>query len=239
MVERVSFTVDLEPDCPPYLWTWRGVEEGMPRLLAMLAEEQVRATFFTTGDVAQQHPRIVRELVDAGHELACHGMSHTAFDRMSRPQAEREITESVAILRGFATVTSFRAPYLRFPAEFLPLLVDAGFEVDSSIAKYKRAPRGPSPLPRIAASVTSSVLRAWDVVRWPYLRLQREPVVLFVHPWEFVDLTGERLRWDCRLRTGEPALRRTREVLRHFARRGARFVTIRELAREMAGEAAA
>ena len=38
MTERVSFTVDLEPDCPPYLWTWRGVEEGMPRLLAMLAE---------------------------------------------------------------------------------------------------------------------------------------------------------------------------------------------------------
>lgn len=236
---RVSFTVDLEPDCPPYLWTWRGVEEGMPRLLAMLEEERIRATFFTTGEVARRHPRVVRALVDAGHELACHGMSHQAFDRMSAADARREITESAAILRAFADVTSFRAPYLRFPAAFLPLLVDAGIEVDSSIARYKRAPRGPSPLLRIPASVTSSVLRAWDVVRWPYLRLQRDPVVLFVHPWEFVDLTAERLRWDCRLRTGEPALRRTREVLRHFAGRGARYVTIRELAGELARGAAA
>jgi len=231
---RASFTIDLEPDCPPYLWTWRGVEEGMPRLLAMLAAEGVRATFFTTGDVARRYPAVVRALLDAGHELACHGMSHTAFDTMSLAQARAEITESAAILRDFAEVTSFRAPYLRFPAAYLPLLVDAGFDVDSSIARYKRQPRGASPLKRIPASVTSSVLRAWDVVRWPYLRLQRDPVVLFVHPWEFVDLTRETLRWDCRLRTGEPALVRTREVIRDFTARGARWATIRELAREIA-----
>lgn len=229
-----SFTVDLEPDCPPYLWTWRGVEEGMPLLLGMLAEERITATFFTTGEVARRYPGVVRRLVEAGHELGCHGMSHQPFDRMSRADARSEITESAAILREFAPVTSFRAPYLRFPVEFLDLLVDAGMLVDSSTAKYKRTPRGPSPITRVPASVTSSVLRAWDIVRWPYLRAQTDPVVLFVHPWEFVDLTRERLRWDCRLRTGRPALVRTREVLRHFASRGAQFVTIRELAAQAA-----
>ncbi|HET9455028.1 MAG TPA: polysaccharide deacetylase family protein, partial [Gemmatimonadaceae bacterium] len=176
----VSFTVDLEPDCPPYLWSWRGVEEGMPLLLDMLAGERITATFFTTGEVARRYPGVVRRLVDAGHELACHGMSHQPFDRMSMAEARSEITESAAILRAFAPVTSFRAPYLRFPAEYLDLLVEAGMLVDSSTAKYKRTPRGRSPIPRSPASVTSSVLRAWDIVRWPYLRAQTDPVVLFV-----------------------------------------------------------
>ena len=42
----VLLTVDVEPDCPPYLTGWRGVEEGLPRLLALLADEGVTATFF-------------------------------------------------------------------------------------------------------------------------------------------------------------------------------------------------
>lgn len=227
-----SFTVDLEPDCPPFLWTWRGVEEGMPRLLAMLASLDVRATFFTTGAVAERFPAVVRRVVDGGHELACHGMSHSAFDRMTTDEARREITESVRILRDFAPVTSFRAPYLRFPDAYLPLLVDAGFTLDSSSARYKRGGRGGiTGLTRIPASITSSALRAWDLIRWPWLRALREPIVLFVHPWEFVDLTAERLRWDCRLRTGDPALVRTREVLADFLRRGTTFHAMRDLVR--------
>jgi hypothetical protein len=53
--------------------------------------------------------------------------------------------------------------------------------------------------------------------------------VLFVHPWEFVDLRHERLRLDCRFKTGEVALACVRDVLRNCARRGARFVRMREL----------
>jgi hypothetical protein len=50
-----------------------------------------------------------------------------------------------------------------------------------------------------------------------------------VHPWEFVDLTNEDLRYDCRFRTGPVALRALREVITLFQRRAARFVTMREL----------
>jgi hypothetical protein len=48
--------------------------------------------------------------------------------------------------------------------------------------------------------MTSSVLRLPAFVRDPWLAALRDPVVLFVHPWEFVDLTRERLRYDCRFR---------------------------------------
>ena len=231
---RVALTVDFEPDCPPYLsTTFRGIEQGAPRLLELFAEAGVRATYFTTGEVAARYPSAVRELLDARHELGCHGVTHTAFDRMDERTARWEIEHSSKSLREFAPVTSFRAPYLRFPDAYVPLLEEHGFTLDSSLAKYKRsyrAPRRATTLARIPASMTSSVLRLPGFVRDPWLAALADPVVLFVHPWEFVDLTRERLRYDCRFRTGDVGLRCLREVIELFARRGASFVTMRELA---------
>jgi peptidoglycan-N-acetylglucosamine deacetylase len=84
-------------------------------------------------------------------------------------------------------------------------------------------------LTRIAASMTSSVLRLPRWVRDPWLLSLADPVVLFVHPWEFVDLTGERLRYDCRFRTGDTALRCLRDVIALFQSRGDTFLSMREL----------
>jgi peptidoglycan/xylan/chitin deacetylase (PgdA/CDA1 family) len=50
----VCLTVDLEQDCPPFLSGYRGMEEGFPRLLQLLEEEGVAATFFCTGEVAER-----------------------------------------------------------------------------------------------------------------------------------------------------------------------------------------
>ena len=231
---RVSITVDFEPDCPPYLSsTFRGIEQGAPALLDLFADTRVRATYFTTGEVAERYPGAVRALVDGGHELGCHGVTHTAFDTLDEPTARWEIERSSEILREFDDVTSFRAPYLRFPEQFVPLLEDAGFALDSSLAKYKRSyyqRRIPTHLTRIAASAMSSVLRIPRLIRDPWLLSLSDPVVLFVHPWEFVDLTHEDLRYDCRFRTGDFALNALREVIELFQRRDAEFVPMRELA---------
>jgi peptidoglycan/xylan/chitin deacetylase (PgdA/CDA1 family) len=228
----VAFTVDLEPDCPPFLSGFRGVERGLPALLETLEELGVPATFFTTGEVAKRYPASIERVVEAGHELACHGMSHTAFTAMDREAARDEIVESSAILRRFAKVTSFRAPYLQFPERYLDLLEESGFALDSSQAKYKLAyyrPRTRTTLRRVPASVTSSVLRLARPIRNAYLGALSNPVVLFVHPWEFVDLRREKLRLDCRFKTGDIALACVRDVLASYAERGARFVRMREL----------
>jgi peptidoglycan-N-acetylglucosamine deacetylase len=231
---RVALTVDFEPDCPPYLSsTFRGIEEGAPKLLDLFADAGVPATYFTTGEVAERFPDSVRALVAAGHELGCHGVTHTAFDGIDEATARWEIGHSARLLRGYAPVVSFRAPYLRFPERYVRLLEEHDFRLDSSLARYKRsfrAPRLPTTLARVPASMTSSVLRLPAFIRDPWLASLRDPVVLFVHPWEFVDLTREKLRLDCRFRTGDVALRCLREVIASFAMRGAQFVTMRELA---------
>jgi peptidoglycan/xylan/chitin deacetylase (PgdA/CDA1 family) len=230
-----SFTCDLEPDCPPYLRGFRGVETGLPKLLALLSELGIPATFFTTGEVAQKYPDAVRAVVGAGHELGCHGMSHTAFTSMSRESARGEIEESARILRAFAPVTSFRAPYLRFPDAYLGLLEASRFTLDSSQAKYKKAYYDSrrsgvkTTLRRVPASLTSSALRIPKLLREAYVRSVSSPAVLFVHPWEFVDLRHESLRYDCRFRTGDIALACVGDVLRGMQRRGARFTTMRDL----------
>jgi hypothetical protein len=77
--------------------------------------------------------------------------------------------------------------------------------------------------------MTSSVLRLPRAIRDPWLLSLRDPVVLFVHPWEFVDLTQERLRLDCRFRTGAIALQCLREVIQLFQRRGDTLIAMRDL----------
>jgi peptidoglycan/xylan/chitin deacetylase (PgdA/CDA1 family) len=232
MAIQVAVTVDMEQDCPPYLNTWRGVGEGAPVILALLRDEGVPATFFVTGELARKFPAAVHAIVDAGHEVGCHGDSHRRFDRMDAPAAEVEIRDATATLRAFCPVTSFRAPNLQFPPEYLPFLEREGYLLDSSAARYKapgaRVHRAGRVL-RVPASMTSSVLRFPAWVRDPLLARLRDPVVLFVHPWEFVDLTRERLRIDCRFRTGEPARRSLAEVVRLFKRRGATLVRMRDL----------
>lgn len=225
---EVSLGIDVEPDCPPYLATqYRGIEEGLPRVLDALDESGVTVTCFCTGGVAERYPRRVADIVARGHELGCHGHTHRRFDRMGIDAARQELATSTAVLRAFGTpVTSFRAPNLQFPAAYLPLLEEAGFRVDSSQAKYKAryyVSRPRTRLTRIPASTTSSVLRLPAWLRDPWLTSLASPVVLFVHPWEFVDLTRERLRLDCRFRTGPPALADLRSVIALFRARGARF----------------
>lgn len=233
----VSLGIDVEPDCPPYLATqYRGVERGLPRLLDELDVLGVPVTCFCTGEVAERHAARVRDILARGHELASHGYSHRPFDMLSPGEARQEIHTSTQVLRAFgAPVTSFRAPNLRFPDRYLPLLEEHGFRVDSSQAKYKMAyytSWARTSLTRVPASMTSSVLRLPHAIRDPWLLSLASPVVLFVHPWEFVDLTRERLRLDCRFRTGEPALAALRDVVGLYRRRGARFVRIQDLGRE-------
>ena len=73
-------------------------------------------------------------------------------------------------------MTSFRAPYLKFPDEYLPLLERAEFLLDSSQAKYKKAyydsrrAGTKTSLTRIPASLTSSALRIPKLLREAYVR---------------------------------------------------------------------
>jgi peptidoglycan-N-acetylglucosamine deacetylase len=232
---QVSITVDMEHDCLSAPKTYRGVIDGTPQLLRLFDERGINATFFTTGEVARLYPGTVRSIVDAGHELGCHGDTHARFSTLEPDEARREIDEATAALREFFPPTSFRAPNLDFPNAYLPFLRDAGYTLDSSQAKYKRVSlfAGPSTaegMRRIPVSTMPSVVRLPRAVRRGVLARLRAPAVLYFHPWEFVDMTQEKIPYDCRFRTGLPALRSLEDSIGYYQARGATFRTMRELA---------
>ncbi len=232
---QIFLTIDMEPDCPPYLHTFRGITEGMNSLLVLLQEEGVQATFFVTGQIAKAYPDTIRSLINSGHEIGSHGFDHSDYTRLDRQSAKQDIEKSMDLLRQFGSVYSFRAPYLKFPQSYLGLLEKAGLLIDSSQAKYKpsylQKPR-PTTLLRIPASITSSVLRLPAWIRNPWLGSLKSPVVLFVHPWEFVDLSSANIPLDCRFKTGATALACLREVIHFYKKRNFQFRKIQDVLNE-------
>lgn len=231
---RVAITIDVEHDCPPFMTSCRGMQEGLPRLLDLFARHAIPATFFTTGDMARRFPALIDRIVAEGHELGCHGDTHKRFGAMLPDEAQREIAAASATLRRASEVVSFRAPNLDLPEAYLPLLRQAGYLVDSSRGRHKLGSYFVKPdvvdgLRRIPASISPSPLRTPRPLRELLCRQLQSPVVLFFHPWEFVDLTREPLRFDIRARTGEPALACLHDTLEYFRRRGARFQRMREI----------
>ena len=68
------------------------VTEALPRLLALLDELGLRATFFVEGLNAELYPDALRELDAAGHEVAFHGWRHEPWGGLE-PVRERELFE--------------------------------------------------------------------------------------------------------------------------------------------------
>jgi len=228
-----SITFDVEHDCPPMLSSTRGMEEGLPRILDLLAARKIHATFFSTGVMAARYPRLARRIVDEGHELGCHSYNHERLDKLPPWLARRAVEKATRILRRFGEVVSFRAPNLKLPGYMAGFLRSLGYIYDSSPARYKPPfPRRvwvEEGLVRIPASTTSSVLRLpWKLQERIHARL-RSPVVYFSHPWEYVDMSQAPIRWDCKFNTGRTALSLLDRLIVYLESRGTRIVPIRSI----------
>jgi peptidoglycan/xylan/chitin deacetylase (PgdA/CDA1 family) len=66
--------------------------EWTPRVLATLAEHGARATFFLVAKKAEEHPEVVRAIVDAGHVVGLHSYAH---DRLFALRRERRVREDL------------------------------------------------------------------------------------------------------------------------------------------------
>jgi peptidoglycan/xylan/chitin deacetylase (PgdA/CDA1 family) len=71
-----------------------GPSEYTPRLLKVLAEHRVPATFFVIGEKAMAMPDLVRAITRDGHDVASHGWSHTAFTELDADALSAEIRRS-------------------------------------------------------------------------------------------------------------------------------------------------
>ncbi|HOD83383.1 MAG: Peptidoglycan-N-acetylglucosamine deacetylase [Planctomycetes bacterium ADurb.Bin126] len=121
---------------------WAGfasrLDEPVGRILDLLAERGVRATFFVLGWVACQRGELVRRIAQAGHEVASHGMSHHMLARLGPDAFRQELRESRRILEDLSgqEVVGFRAPtfsIMHRTAWALDVLIEEGWQYDSSV----------------------------------------------------------------------------------------------------------
>ena len=107
---------------------------GYPEVIALLAELDLKATFFLEGWNALHNPDAVRRLVDNGHEVAIHGWAHEPIGSLEAVDVERVLTDAFAAFRRIGIVPQgFRAPGGQRGPYALPILRRLGFTYDSSV----------------------------------------------------------------------------------------------------------
>jgi peptidoglycan-N-acetylglucosamine deacetylase len=99
---EVALTFDDGPD-PNYT----------PKLLDLLAEHQVRATFFVIGQNAERHPELVRRIAFEGHALGHHTFYHMVPDKIGAQQLIGEVCQTDRVLKTIVGQSSqlFRPPF--------------------------------------------------------------------------------------------------------------------------------
>lgn len=90
--------------------------KNTPRLLDMLRERKIKATFYVIGNRVKSWPQIARRIADEGHEVGNHSWSHPDLSRYSNANVLKEIDNTTMAIwnaTGRPPVT-FRPPYGAF-----------------------------------------------------------------------------------------------------------------------------
>ncbi len=131
------------------------VERNMRRLLEIFERHGVRSTLFLLGWVAERRPRLVRDALAAGHELAVHGYDHRCVTSLTPREFRADVRRTKDIVEQIAgvEVIGYRAPNYSIVEETMwamEVLLEEGFRYDSSIFPIHhdrygvpRAPRFP------------------------------------------------------------------------------------------------
>ncbi len=82
------------------------------KLLKLLKEYDVKATFFVVGAPCLYYPDIIRQIDEGGHELANHSFSHQRLDSLSRDEIRLELESTNDILW---SLTGKKMKYFRPP----------------------------------------------------------------------------------------------------------------------------
>ena len=150
----------LAPYIPRSEWDLREsrVERNVERILLMLEENGVRATFFTLGWIAERYPQLVRRIVEGGHELASHGFAHRRASEQTPEAFFSDIQLAKIVLEDIAgtEVRGYRAPSFSIAHDHpwaFECIARADYRYSSSIYPIKHDHYGAPNAPRFTHNV--------------------------------------------------------------------------------------
>jgi polysaccharide deacetylase family protein (PEP-CTERM system associated) len=129
------------------------VERNVGIVLDLFAQYGAQGTFFVLGWVGEHFPQIVRRIVEAGHEVGCHGFAHQHISRQTPEQFRLDVRRARQQLIDQAQrdVHAYRAPSFSIVRETLwalDILAEEGFRIDSSIFPARHDIYGMANAPR-------------------------------------------------------------------------------------------
>jgi polysaccharide deacetylase family protein (PEP-CTERM system associated) len=122
-------------------------EPVVDRLLTILDERNLKATFFCLGWMAEHHPHVIRRIHSQGHEIGTHSYAHQLAYEQTPEQFTHDFKCSLAVLEDATgeKVRAYRAPGFSLTSEnrwVFDILVEHGIEVDCSVFPAGRAHGG-------------------------------------------------------------------------------------------------
>ncbi len=224
---------------------------GTNRILDVLKNNGVKATFFCTGNFVNNAPETIRRIKDEGHELACHGVDHW------QPKAT-DVKESKRILEGAIgqKAMGYRQPRM-FPVSDEEI-AKAGYLYNSSLnpafipGRYMHLtdPRTcfmKGDVLQIPASVTPWIrfplfwLALHNLPEWMYHSMVRRVLkhdgyfVTYFHPWEFYELKEHpemKMPFIIKNHSGMQMVERLDRLVKMLKKHGHQFVTYTPFAQE-------
>lgn len=140
-----GFSIDVEDwyqgiELPAQSWSTceQRVNNSMRAMLELLDKHNIRATCFILGKLAEENPSIVKQIHQAGHEIATHGYSHKKVYELTPKKFQSELRHSLSLLEDLTgeKVIGHRAAYFTVTQKslwVLDILAEEGILYDSSI----------------------------------------------------------------------------------------------------------
>lgn len=112
-----------------------GARVGLERILMLLEEHGIKATFFIPGHTVRTFPGAVRQVAAAGHEIAAHNDVHETPVGLARDQEVAILDRAEATLADITGVrpVGYRSPAWDLSASTIQLLAERGYSYDSSM----------------------------------------------------------------------------------------------------------
>ena len=146
------------------------------RLLDLLDAHQTRATFFVVGNVAEEHPQLIREVARRGHEIGSHTHRHLPIFQQTRAEFRDAMDGTVKLLQDLSNqpILGFRAPLFSVGSVShwcFEVLGELGFAYDSSVfpvasARYGIAncPVTPFKINTPSGPIVEFPIASWEVL---------------------------------------------------------------------------
>lgn len=114
------------------------IYEGVRRILEELDKRKLKGTFFCLGWLAENHPSIIKEIADKGHEIGCHSYQHELAHRFTEEEFVADTMKAKTLIENVIgkPVRIFRAPGFSITKNntwALKALADMGFDYDCSM----------------------------------------------------------------------------------------------------------